>query len=556
MSVLEVEGMEKSYVTGFWRRKQKVLNGVSFKVQPGVVTGFLGGNGAGKTTTLKCLLGLCQLNRGEVSFFGGQKLSSKVRARIGFLPERPYFYEYLTGMEFLKFYGQMDGKYSLVDLKERIHRLLGKVDLMHAKDKPLRSYSKGMLQKIGLAQSLIHAPDLIILDEPMAGLDPDGRYYLSEIIKETAEQGTAVFFSSHLLHDTEKLCKNLVILKEGVVEFEGTTEQFLFQLGSETEIVFSESLSGQRKSRGVSSSEEVQSAIDELRAMGHIIHSVHVHKKSLEEAFIELAMDHTKAEKGQPRLSIIQIIAINTYREIIRDRILYGLLIFAVFLIGVSLALGQLTFDEQTRISVNFGFTAIHLSVMIISIFVGCTLVSREIEKKTILTILVRPITKTQFIVGKYMGLLLVILTMVIGLSLILNVIFWQLNKPMDLSFWVGVYGIFLESCIILAVTILLSCFTRPIMVVTISIGFFLVGHWVDNLKYFSEKSASLAFYYFGQVVRYAFPNLDWYNWRSIFVYSHEIPWNQVGLATLSVMAWGTIFILGATWILEKKDFN
>ena len=294
MSVLKIENLEKSYATGFWRRKQKVLKGVSFKVQAGVITGFLGGNGAGKTTTLKCLLGLCRVNRGEIRFFGEQRLSTQVRSRIGFLPERPYFYEYLTGMEFLKFYGQMHRKYSLVELKGRIHQLLKKVDLMHAKDKPLRSYSKGMLQKIGLAQSLIHEPDFIILDEPMAGLDPDGRYYLSEIIKETAKQGTAVFFSSHLLHDTEKLCKNLVILKKGVVEFEGTAEQFLFQLGSETEIVFSKTARGEKKSQKVSSFEAVQLAIDQLRDSGNMIHSVHVQKRSLEEAFIELAMDRKK----------------------------------------------------------------------------------------------------------------------------------------------------------------------------------------------------------------------------------------------------------------------
>ena len=290
MAVLEVEGLEKSYAMGFWGRKQKVLKGVSFKVEPGVITGFLGGNGAGKTTTLKCLLGLCHSDQGQIHFFGGERLSPEVRARIGFLPERPYFYDYLTGSEFLRFYGQIDGKYSQVDLNERIVQLLSKVDLTHAKDKPLRSYSKGMLQKIGLAQSLIHNPDFIILDEPMAGLDPDGRYYLSEIIKETARQGTAVFFSSHLLHDTERLCENLVILKKGVVEFEGEREKFVLQLGSETEIVFLDN--GIRKSRMVSSRAEVQSAIDELRGLNHAIHTVQVHKRSLEDAFIELAMDH------------------------------------------------------------------------------------------------------------------------------------------------------------------------------------------------------------------------------------------------------------------------
>lgn len=295
MSVLEIEGLEKSYAVGFWGRKQKVLNGVSFKVESGVVTGFLGGNGAGKTTTLKCLLGLCHYSKGSIRFFGGKSWSSEVRGRIGFLPERPYFYEYLTGLEFLRFYGQIDGKCSRVELNARIQHLLERVDLIHAKDKPLRSYSKGMLQKIGLAQSLIHQPDFIILDEPMAGLDPDGRYYLSEIIKETANRGTAVFFSSHLLHDTEKLCQNLIILKEGIVEFDGTMEKFLSRLERGIEIVYFDN--GEKKICQVPSSEELQSTIDKLRSLNHTIETIHVQKRSLEEAFIELAMDH-KTKQG------------------------------------------------------------------------------------------------------------------------------------------------------------------------------------------------------------------------------------------------------------------
>ncbi len=251
----------------------------------------------------------------------------------------------------------------------------------------------------------------------------------------------------------------------------------------------------------------------------------------------------------------IFMIALNTYREIIRDRILYGLVVFAVLLIGLSLALGQLSYAEQSRISANFGFTAIHLSVMVMSIFVGCTLVAKEIEKKTIFTILVRPITKVQFIAGKYVGLLLVIFTMMLGLSLVLFFIFWKLDVSINIRFFVGLFGIFLESCVLLSMTVMLSCFTRPIMVVTFAGGFFLIGHWLNSLKHFSEASESMAFYYFGKVVLALVPNLEWYNWRSIFIYSSEVPWGQVGLASFSVLAWGTMFILGATLILSKKDF-
>lgn len=233
MSILKVENLKKSFKKGFIPKTQQVLKGISFKLEPGTITGFLGANGAGKTTTMKCLLGLAFPDSGDIRFFGDQVLGPEVKRRIGFLPERPYFYEYLTGSEFLRFYGQLSGDFTRNDLNSRIEHLLKRVDLWHAKDKKLRAYSKGMLQKIGVAQALIHKPELVILDEPKSGLDPDGRFYLSEIIKETAKEGASIFFSSHLLHDAEQLCQNLVIMKDGMVIYEGGTEALLKKMGNE-----------------------------------------------------------------------------------------------------------------------------------------------------------------------------------------------------------------------------------------------------------------------------------------------------------------------------------
>ncbi len=288
MSVLAVEGLTKSYKKGFIPKSQRVLDGVSFKLEPGVITGFLGGNGAGKTTTMKCILGLSFPDSGDIRFFNGLPLSSEVKSRIGFLPERPYFYDYLTGKEFLRFYGQISTKLSRKDLDSRISILLKRVDLEHAKDKRLKNYSKGMLQKIGLAQALIHNPELLILDEPKSGLDPDGRYYLSELIKEIARNGTSVFLSSHLLHDAETLCQNLVILSGGKVVYEGATEALIDRMGKTMEITF---LDDQKKvSQKISNAAELQTRIDSLRAQKKEILEVRVHRTSLEEAFIEVAL--------------------------------------------------------------------------------------------------------------------------------------------------------------------------------------------------------------------------------------------------------------------------
>ena len=287
-SVVKVEGLHKSFKKGFIPRRQEVLKGVDFTVQSGVITGFLGANGAGKTTTMKSMLGLAFPDKGQITFFDGQPISPDVKRRIGFLPEHPYFYNYLTGLEFLRFYGELSTKLKRADLKSRSEMLLKKVDLMHAKDKKLKDYSKGMLQKIGVAQALVHDPEFIILDEPMSGLDPDGRYYLAEIIRETAKSGKAVFFSSHHLLDAERLCENLVILRDGKVIYEGGTEKLLLSMGHTSSITYLDH--EVKKTVNAESLEETQSALDKLRSDGAQIFEVRQERASLEEAFVKVAL--------------------------------------------------------------------------------------------------------------------------------------------------------------------------------------------------------------------------------------------------------------------------
>ncbi len=294
MSIIQVQNLVKSYKKGFIPKKQTVLKGVSFTLQPSTITGFLGGNGAGKTTTMKCILGLAFPDSGQINYFNGQSLTSETKSRIGFLPERPYFYDYLTGEEFLKFYGDISGKFKKrLDLKQRIDFLLKKVDLYDSKNKTLREYSKGMLQKIGIAQALVHRPEFIVLDEPMAGLDPDGRYYLSELINETAREGTAIFFSSHLLYDTEKLCENLVILKDGVVIFEGKTEQLISKMNSQLKITYQKA--GAKNIEMVKAGAELTIKLSALLKEKFEILSVEPELISLEQAFISMAMKGAKS---------------------------------------------------------------------------------------------------------------------------------------------------------------------------------------------------------------------------------------------------------------------
>lgn len=286
--VLSVRNLKKSFRKSWPGKGVQALKGVSFDVEKGSITGFLGANGAGKTTTIKCLLGLALPDEGEVRFFGSNELTNDVKRRIGFLPERPYFYEYLTGREFLRFYGELSSDVSAAELRDRIDKLLTRVGLQHAGDRPLRGYSKGMLQRVGIAQALVHRPDFIILDEPMTGLDPDGRFEVSQIIRETAGEGTAVFFSSHLLPDAEQLCQRLVILKLGELVYQGSTRDLLGQVAKGYQVTSSKE--GRLTTNLIDDLQTLQTELDRLRTSRETIVEIKPLRLTLEEAFVKIAM--------------------------------------------------------------------------------------------------------------------------------------------------------------------------------------------------------------------------------------------------------------------------
>lgn len=288
MAVLEVKGLRKTFSKGLIPNRFEVLKGVDFSVPEGSISGFLGANGAGKTTTMKCLLELNYPDRGEVRYFNGQPMSVEVKSRIGFLPERPYFYEYLTGIEFLMFYGQISMSASSKQIKQRAEELLARVDMTFARDKSLRDYSKGMLQKIGLAQALIHRPEFVILDEPMSGLDPDGRMAMREIIQETAKEGTSILLSSHLLHDAESLCDRLVILKGGQVVHQGPTHKLLESVNLGYSISYTRN--GERVQEDFHQIDQAQDRVKSVYQQGGSLLEFKPKRMSLEQAFVRIAL--------------------------------------------------------------------------------------------------------------------------------------------------------------------------------------------------------------------------------------------------------------------------
>ena len=224
--VLEIRGLRKTYKGHLSLTSREVVRGLDLAIEESEVFGLLGQNGAGKTTTIKMILSLIFPDAGTIEIFGRGVLSISTRARIGFLPENPYFYEYLTGREFLGFYGQLFG-YPRAERRRRAEQVLERVGMTERADIPLRKYSKGMLQRIGMAQALINDPDFVILDEPMSGLDPIGRREFRDIILELKARGKTVFFTSHILSDTEAICDRIGILKDGRIGLSGRLSDLL-----------------------------------------------------------------------------------------------------------------------------------------------------------------------------------------------------------------------------------------------------------------------------------------------------------------------------------------
>jgi ABC-2 type transport system ATP-binding protein len=235
-ALIRVEGLHKEFRLGLMRRRVLAVRGVSFAVERGDIFGFLGPNGAGKTTTIKMLTGLIAPTGGTATIFGARVPSPESMKRVGFLPENPYIYPYLTPTEFVELCARLSGLSSRA-ARDRTRTVLDQVGVLYAADRPVRRLSKGMLQRTGLAAALVADPELLILDEPMSGLDPVGRKDVRDLIFEERRRGRTIFFSTHILSDVETLCDRVTILRRGEVVVSGRLEELLNRNVRRTDVV-------------------------------------------------------------------------------------------------------------------------------------------------------------------------------------------------------------------------------------------------------------------------------------------------------------------------------
>lgn len=314
MLALEITNLTKDYHVGFWRKRPvRALNDLHLQVGLGESFGFLGPNGAGKTTTLKILMRLIYPTTGTAQILGCPLDDMQMRARIGYLPEQPYFYDYLTARELLVYCAKIFGL-SKADALRRTDELLKRVGLWEAADKQLRKYSKGMLQRAGLAQALINDPDVLFLDEPMSGLDPLGRREVRDLMASLRAQGKTVFFSSHVLSDVEALCDRVAIMNKGCLIESGKLSDILKSRTSELEAVvtgvpeaalqelraFATQITPAPEGAHirVQNDQAIEAVLSVVHRVGGRLVSVNPVRESLEDLFVREVSENTQAKQA------------------------------------------------------------------------------------------------------------------------------------------------------------------------------------------------------------------------------------------------------------------
>jgi ABC-2 type transport system ATP-binding protein len=301
---ISCSGLSKTYRLGFRARKVEALAALDLAVAPGSIYGFIGPNGAGKSTTIKILVGLVRQSTGSAALFGREIADPRARLSVGYLPENPSFHDFMRPLEVMRYLGQLSGLRG-ADLDRRAEALLERVGLAHARDLTVRKFSKGMVQRLGLAQALIHDPPLLILDEPMSGLDPIGRKEVRDLILELRGQGKTVFFSTHILPDVESVCDRVGMVFKGRLMKEGALQGLLDDTIRAVELrcapLTPAQLEGLAPVTGPATAlpeghaftlpnlAAANQAVARLQAAGGQLLSLQPHRESLEETFVRLA---------------------------------------------------------------------------------------------------------------------------------------------------------------------------------------------------------------------------------------------------------------------------
>ncbi len=674
IAAVETTGLTKDYKVRFLGRgRRRALDHLSLRVEQGETFGLLGPNGAGKSTTLKLLLGLIRPTQGHGVILGHGLGEVGARARIGYLPENPYFYDQLTAEEFLSYVATLFCL-SPGQRRARVGGLLDRVGLSDSQNLPIRKLSKGMVQRLGIAQALVNDPELIVLDEPMSGLDPLGRREVRDLILQLGQEGKTILLSTHILSDAEAVCDRVGILNRGRLQGCGDLRKILGLQAESTEIVLEDPgpevlgklrpyvasivRTGERVRLEVPAESHLSTTLDRALRLHTTIVSVNPVKVSLEDYFMtqvenrnwkvengkwkletrdskletrnttfksedsearaglstrveseevgaQTAVVGGRTEAGGPQsqgtaashpsarpapedkkhpassfqfpLSSFQFpvstfrsralasaqrvaaIALHNFKESVRDRVLYNLVLFALLLIGAALLFGSISVGIERTILVNLGLSSISIFGLLISIFIGIGLVAKEIEKRTIYSILSKPVWRAEFVLGKYFGLLLTLAvnTAIMTAGFYLALIYQDHHLDgADLAPLEAIYFILLELALVVALALLFSCISTPILSAVFTFCFFFAGHFLADLRSLGRESGSAMLKAILNVLYYLLPDFGAFSVIGQAAHGHRMPGYLLVGNSLYALLYAIILISAAVLVFEEREFR
>ena len=639
---VETRGLTKDYTVRFGGRgRRRALDHLNLRVERGESFGLLGPNGAGKSTTLKLLLGLIRATHGDGVILGHGLGEVSARACIGYLPENPYFYDHLTAKEFLNYVATLFCL-SPSQRRARVGGLLSRVGLSDSQNIPIRKLSKGMVQRLGIAQALVNDPELIILDEPMSGLDPLGRREVRDLILQLRQEDKTILLSTHILSDAEAVCDQVGILNHGRLQGCGELRKILGLQAESIEIVLEDPgpevleklrpdvasivRTGERVRLAVRAESDLSATLDRALRLRTRIVSVNPVKVSLEDYFMSQIEDgeskfetgNWKLETGNSKLETRQplgtetalssaeaspvptvepiplpsakatsanekpvsnfqfpvsslqsralasaqrvaAIALHNFKESVRDRVLYNLVVFALLLIGAAILFGTISVGIERTILVNLGLSSISVFGLLISIFIGVGLVAKEIEKRTIYSILSKPVWRAEFILGKYFGLLLTLVVntaiMTAGFYLALIYQDHRLDRA-DFAPLAAIYFIVLQLALVVALALLFSCISTPILSAVFTFCFFFAGHFLADLRSLGGESQSAILKTILKVLYYLLPDFGTFSVIGQAAHGHRMPAYLLAGNSLYALLYATILISAAVLVFEEKEFR
>ncbi|MGO9269633.1 MAG: ATP-binding cassette domain-containing protein [Terriglobia bacterium] len=621
MPVVDIRELTKDYTVGFWRgRSKRALDRLNLGVESGEIFGLLGPIGAGKSTTLKILLRLIFPTSGSAQLFGAPLDDVAVHARIGYLPENPHFYDHLTGEELLNYAGDLFGL-AAGDRRRRVGELLEQVGLAEARATAVGKFSKGMTQRLGIAQALINDPELVFLDEPMSGLDPLGRREVRNLILQLRALGKTVFFSTHILSDAETLCDRVAILNHGRLEGAGELRQILNVEVAATEVVLeglgavglagiarhagSVVRTGDRTRFEIPEDGDVAAFLDAALRTGARVVSLNRVKQSLEDYFIskvenrgsglgtrdsgvegrDLKPEARDSERRagsqysapgsafrvlgpeprtpnpEPRVSSflprVAAIALHTFKESVRDKVLYNLIVFALLLIAASILFGQISVGVEHIILVNLSLSAISVIGLVMAIFIGIGLVSKEIDRRTVHNILCKPVRRWEFIIGKYCGLLLTLTvnTAIMTAGFYAALLYQKRSLGQDdLAALEAVYLILLELALVTGIALLFSCLSTPVLSAVYTFALFVIGNFLGDMRDFGDQSSAAGVRALTHALYYLLPNFSDFNVISRAAHGERLAPALLVANSLYALLYGAVLISGAVLIFEERE--